>query len=245
VIRWKWYLVPFRSGFEEGSELAAMIILIGTMLPNSTGLLAGVRPTQGPAFSSVIALRWLFLIVAAGVAWPLANLSSVLGEPATLGHPSDWLSCGLFALSAVLLIARWYQGSDASRFPVSAVAFMAAASAICVQIDPIGDSSIFPFARGMHLLGWELNVRLVLLALCCLGVAETLRARGQSVAALLTCIVGVVTALAAGYVPHQEVLRWGYFLPTMSGVGVFAALAVSLEARSVASDAITTPSAAP
>ena len=126
-------------------------------------------------------LRWVFVLMAAAIAWPLAELSSVLDDQASVGHPSDWLACALFALAGLLLVARWFQSADSGRFPILGVALMFAASAICVQIDPIGDADTFPLMRSMKFLDLELNVRLVLLGLCSLGVAETLRARGAGV----------------------------------------------------------------
>ncbi len=246
AFKWPWYLGPLRSAFEEGSELTAMIILIYTTLPNSAGLFGNTRPAQGPAFSSVPMLRWVFVIAAAAIAWPVAQLSSILDNQASVGHPSDWLSCALFFLAAVLLIARWCQSSQRGRFPMSAVAFLAAASAICVQVDPIGDNTIFPFTRSMTFFDLELNVRLMLLALCCLGAAEAVRARGvgprgvgNRTGATLMAIAGVITAMVAGYTPTHA-LAWGYFATTLSGVAAFTALtlapAAAVEAAANASE---------
>lgn len=206
-----------------------MIILISTLLPNSTGLFSNTRPAQGPAFSSVPMLRFVLVIAAAVIVWPVARVSALLDQQATVGHPSDWLGCALFFLSAVLLISRWCQSSDSGRFPTSAVAFLCAASAICVQVDPIGDDTIFPFARAMEFFDLELNVRLMLLALCCLGAGEALRARGVGfrVGATSMAIVGVITAMASGYTPVNA-LAWGYFATTLAGVGAFGALALTL-----------------
>ena len=240
AFKWPWYLGPLRSAFEEGSELTAMIILIYTTLRNSTGLF-NAQPAQGPAFSSVPMLRWVLVIAAAAIAWPVAQLSSVLDNQASVGHPSDWLSCALFFLAAVLLIARWCQSSERGRFPTSAVAFLAAASAICVQVDPIGDNTIFPFTRSMTFFDLELNVRLMLLALCCLGAAEALRGRGVGyrTGATLMAIAGVLTAMIAGYTPTHA-LAWGYFATTLSGVVAFTALtltpAPAVEARASANE---------
>ncbi len=85
-----------------------------------------------------------------------------------------------------------------SKFPLTAVAFMVLASAICVQIDPIGDDNIFPFTRTLQFLGVEWNARLVLLALCSLGVAEALRARGSDyrTGAILMAIAGLLTVIS-------------------------------------------------
>ncbi len=114
-IKWPWYLVPFRSAFEEGSELTAMIILIYTMLPNSTGLFGGVRPAHGPTFSSVPMLRWVFVLVAAVIAWPVAGMSAMLDNQASVGHPSDWLACALVRVG----------GAAVDRAVVSVVGFRA------------------------------------------------------------------------------------------------------------------------
>jgi bacteriorhodopsin len=154
----------------------------------------------------------------------------LLDDQASVGHPSDWLACALFASSSLLLIARWFQSADMGKFPLSAVIYMTLASALCVQIDPIGDASVFPLSTTMTFFDLELNVRLVLLALCCLGVGEALRARGPGyrVAATLMALAGVIITLAAGYTP-QDALRWGYFASTLAGVAALAALAPAFE----------------
>jgi hypothetical protein len=51
AFRWPWYLGPLRSGFEEGSELVGMIILIYTMLPNSAGRRQRARAAMMRAYS--------------------------------------------------------------------------------------------------------------------------------------------------------------------------------------------------
>ncbi len=109
---------------------------------------------------------------------------------------------------------------------------MAVASAVCVQIDPVADDSIFPFSRSLQLLGLEWNARLVLLALCSLGAAEALRARGSEyrTAALLMAMVGLLTVIFAVYAPGESALRWGYFIATVAGVLNLGALSHGLTA---------------
>jgi hypothetical protein len=230
AFRWPWYLGPLRSGFEEGSELAGMMILIYTMMPNSAGLFSHARRTQAPAFSSIHAWRWLIVAVTALVAWPVAMLSASLDQQVVLGHYSDWLSCSLFFLSAGLVLHHWVQSSREPRsFPTAGIFWLCMASMLCVQIDPIGDSTVFPFTRSFQAFGIELNARLILLALCCLGAAESLRARGSSyrAGAILLAFAGVLSAIFAAY-SANEVLRWGYFATTAVGLTSFAALAHAL-----------------
>jgi hypothetical protein len=231
AFRWPWYVVPFRSAFEEGSELLGMLILIFTMAHNSTGLFSAVHPPRKPAFSSVAAWRWPIAIVAVAVAWPMAQLTAVLEKPSELGHPSDWLSAVLFVFSALLILHKWSQSSESGRFPVSTLAWLCFASAMCVQIDPIG---AFPFSLSMGGLGAELNTRLIIVALCCFGASESLRARprdqGYRAAATLLVFAAVLGVLfAACSAPNP--LRWGYFATTMTGVTTFAALAHALRQR--------------
>ena len=227
---WPWYLGPLRSGFEEGSELCGMIILIYTMLPNSAGLFSHARRTQAPAFSSIPALRWFIVVGAAIVAWPLSLFSAALDLQVVTGHLSDWLSCALFFLSAGLLLHHWNQSSrDARTFPAAGIFWLCMASVLCVQIDPIGDSNVFPFSRSFEAFGIELNARLLLLALCCVGAAESLRARGNGyrTSAIMLAFAGVLAAIFAAY-SAQEALRWGYFATTVVALMAFAALAQAL-----------------
>ncbi len=231
AFQWPWYLGPFRSGFEEGSELVGMMILIYTMLPNSGGLFSHARRAQAPTFSAIPALRWFIVAAAALVVWPVSILSSLLDEQATVGHLSDWMSCALFFLSAGLLLNHWMQSSrEPGSFPTAGIFWLCLASMLCVQIDPTGDSNVFPFTRSFHVFGTEVNARLLLLALCCLGAAESLRARGYiyRAGAILLTFAGVLSALLAAYSPAAEHLRWGYFAATLVGITTFAALSHAL-----------------
>jgi hypothetical protein len=233
AFKWPWYLGPLRSGFEEGSELVGMMILIYTMLPNSTGLFSHAHRTHAPAFSSVHAWRWLIVAASALVAWPIAILTAALDQQIVLGHYSDWLSCSLFFLSAALVLHHWLQSSrEPKTFPTAAIFWLCMASMLCVQIDPIGDSSVFPYTRSFEAFGIELNARLILLALCCLGAAESFRARGNlyRAGAILLAFTGVLSAIFAAY-SAQEALRWGYFATTVVGLTSFAALAHALREK--------------
>lgn len=230
AIKWPWYLGPFRSAFEEGSELTGMIILIYTMLPNSAGLFSHARWTEAPAFSVVPALRWFIVAAAALIAWPVSMLSASLDLQVVDGHLSDWLSCALFFLAAVLVLHDWIQSShDARTFPAAGLFWLCTASVLCVQIDPIGDSNIFPFTRSFEAFGMELNARLLLLALCCFGAAESLRARGGDYrsGALLIVAPGVLSLAVAAY-SADDALRWGYFATIAVALTTFTALAGSL-----------------
>ena len=237
AFRWPWYLSPLRSGFEEGSELAAMMILICTMLPNSAGLFSHARRTLAPAFSSVPALRWSIAASAAILAWPASTLSASLDLQHVTGHLADWISSALFFLSAALVLRHWISSSrDAGTFPATALFWLCFASMLCVQIDPIGDSNVFPFSRSFDVSGVEIGARPLLLALCCLGAAESFRARG-SLFRISAIMLGFVAALSAilGAYAAEEPLRWGYFATTAVAVATFAALAGALPERRVTS----------
>jgi hypothetical protein len=230
AFKWPWYLGPLRSGFEEGSELVGMMILIYTMLPNSVGLFSRPRRPHAPAFSIVPALRWFIVLSAAILAWPVASLSASLDLQIVMGHLSDWLSCALFFLSATLLLHHWNRSSrDARTFPTAGIFWLCAASMLCVQIDPIGDSNVFPFSRSFEAFGIVLNARLLLLTLCCLGAAESLRARGSlfKTSAIMLAFAGVLSAILAAY-SGIEPLRWGYFATTVVSLTTFTALAHAL-----------------
>ncbi|HEY1283729.1 MAG TPA: hypothetical protein VGE96_04550 [Steroidobacteraceae bacterium] len=234
AFQWPWYLVPFRAAFEEGSELLGMLILICTMVHNSMGLFSSARPPRKPAFSSVPALRWPIVIVGAGIAWPMAQLSTVLDLPAVLGHPSDWLAAVLFVFAALLLLNKWSQSPDGGRFPASTIAWLCFASALCVQINPIGESEAFPFSHPAGVLGIELNLRLVLLALCCFGASESLRARpqghGYRAGGLLLLVAAVLSVWLATFSAPNP-LRWAYFATTTVSLTAFTALAHALRQR--------------
>lgn len=240
AIRWPGYLVPFRSAFEEGSELLGMLILIYTTAHNSLGLFSTVHPPRKPAFSSVPALRWPIVILGVLIAWPMADLTAILDQPSMLGHPSDWLSAVLFAFAALLVFNRWSQSSDPGRFPVSTIAWLCFASAMCVQINPIGPSEAFPFSRSVDVFGAEINARLLVLALCCLGASESLRARtrdaGYRAGALLLLISAVLSALFA-VCPAPNPLLWGYLATTVVALTSFTALAHALRQRAPVSEA--------
>jgi hypothetical protein len=220
-----WYIRPFRFALEEGSELLAMLILIRTTMANSAGLFDRERPARAPAFTGLAAARWVILILAALIAWPLAALTASLGDQAALGHFSDWMSCALFFCSAALLARRWACAPVREPFPTSSVVLLCAASAICVQFDPIGDASIFPASSTIEWLDLELNTRLVLLALCCLGASESLRARGNGyrLGALSLAAAGVMSAVFSAC-STPSALWWGYFATSVVAIGAFASM---------------------
>lgn len=234
AFRWPWYIAPFRSAFEEGSELLGMLILLCTMVHNSMGLFSSAHPPRKPAFSSVPALRWPIAIAGCLIAWPMAQFTAALNQPAVLGHPSDWLAAVLFAFAALLILHHWSQSSDGGRFPVSTVAWLCSASALCVQINPIGQSEAFPFSHPAEVLGLELNLRLVLLALCCVGASESLRVRPQSQgyrAGSLLLLFAAVLGLWFSTISAPNPLRWAYFATTMVSLTAFTALAHALRQR--------------
>ncbi len=138
IVPLPWYIRPFRLALEEGCELAGMLTVIYTSMPNAAGLFDPARPAHGPAFSGLAAFRWPILLVAAVLAWPLAELTA---RPWTssllLGHFSDWTSCALFFFAAALLVRRWVCSNVRESFPTTGVVLLCAASAICVQFDPI------------------------------------------------------------------------------------------------------------
>jgi hypothetical protein len=219
VLELPWYLRPVRTAVEEGTELGGMLVLIYTTLPNS----------RDRIFTSVTRIRWGFALFASAVAWPLAELTAAMDEQAALGHLSDWLSCVLFTSSAAMLVANWAQSNPRESFPSTAVVLLCAASALCVQFDPVGDHELFPASSTIRVLGADLNTRLVLLALCCLGTAEALRGKGRSYrsGALLVAGIGLVAAGFAIF-STEDVLWWGYFATSLVAVGTFAAVATAL-----------------
>ncbi|HTU61695.1 MAG TPA: hypothetical protein VMF89_24735, partial [Polyangiales bacterium] len=220
--------------------LAGMMILIYTMIPNSPGLFSHARKMHSPAFSIVHAFRWFIVATAVLVIWPVSMLSAALDEQMVDGHLSDWLSCALFALSAAQVLHHWAQSArQPGTFPTAGIFWLCVASVLCVQIDPIGDTSIFPFTRSFEAFGVVLNARLILLALCCLGAAESLRARGNlyRAGAIMLAFAGVLSAILSAY-SAQEALRWGYFAAGVVGLTTFASLAHALPEQEHASESL-------
>ncbi|MEJ1962039.1 MAG: hypothetical protein WDO56_11060 [Gammaproteobacteria bacterium] len=240
IISLPWYVRPFRAALEEGSELAGMLILIHTAMPNSAGLFGTLRPPTEPAFSSVAALRWPIVIGAAVLAWPVTELTVSLDEQALLGHFSDWLAAVLFFLCAALLLRRWLQSPRAQRFPTAGVFLLCVASALCVQIDPIGDNNVFPAGTTVGLFGVELNTRLLLLALCCAGAGESLRAMGPGYrfSGSLLALVGALSATFAACL-GPEALWWGYFATLLVGLATFTVLALILRTSPIAATPVS------
>jgi hypothetical protein len=233
ILTLPWYIRPLRTAFEEGSELAGMLTIIYASMPNSSGLFESARPVRGPAFSGIAALRWPILVIASLIAWPLASFTASLGGQQDLGHFSDWMSCALFSFSAALLVRHWVCSPARESFPTSAVALLCAASAICVQFDPIGDRNIFAGSSTIDLFDVHLNTRLTLLALCCLGAAESLRARGSGyrTPAIWLATTGVMSA-AFSATTTPDVLWWGYFATSTVAIGAFATIALALHSPS-------------
>ena len=228
LIELPWYLRPIRTAIEEGTELAGMLILIRASLANSE---------EGRAFLCVAALRWPLAVLGVALAWPLAVLTASLGDQATLGHFSDWFSAVLFTASAALIVRSWLQSTVRESFPVSAVALICAAAAICVQFDPVGNHETFPASSTVCVLGVVFFLWLLLLTLSCLGTAEALRARGRDckAASLMMACVGLLAAVFAMY-STPDAVWWGYFATTAVATGTFAALAAGL--RNVRTDTL-------
>lgn len=218
VVMLPWYARPFRWAFEEGWELAGMLILIYAMRTNSSGpwTLAGTAT-----------LRWFFVAAAAVMAWPLASVTAALNDQADLGHLSDWLSSALFLLSAVLVVRKSIHAADPKGFPGAGVFMLCVASALCVQIDPIGDTSVFPYGATLQLFGITFNLRLLLLALCCAGAAESFRIRGQRAGVALLMCTAVLGVLLAAYAAESS-LTWAYFTTTIVALATFTSVALLL-----------------
>jgi hypothetical protein len=109
---------------------------------------------------------------------------------------------------------------------------------LCIQIDPISDNSVFPFSQSVEIFGLHLGPRLLLLALCCLGAAETLRARGSAyrTSAIMLAFAGVLSATLAAWAP-MEALRGVYFATTMVALITFTTLAQGLRSERSAVEA--------
>ena len=104
------------------------------------------------------------------------------------------------------------------------------ASALCVQIDPIGDTSIFPYGATLQLFGVTLNLRLTLLALCCAGAAESFRIRSQRAGIMLLSGAAVLSALLAAH-STERALTSGYIATTIVALATYSGVTLALQWR--------------
>jgi hypothetical protein len=165
-LNWPWYVRPFRSAFEEGSELAGMILIIHTCLHNSEGLFSR---SNSPAFSAVQGMRVAALLAGACAVFPMAYLTASLPDQ-EIGHPSDWLASTIYSLTAAWMLHVGLKSSDAGAMVKKGIAWLLFASAMTVQLPP---------DKAITLGGWGFNARQLIVALALLGLVEALRQAGR------------------------------------------------------------------
>jgi hypothetical protein len=195
---WPWYVKPFRSAFEEGSELVGMVLIIHTCMRNSEGLFSNSR---GPAFSAVYGTRFFALFAAACAVFPMAHLTASLPDQ-EIGHPSDWLTSTIYSLAAAWLLHVAVKSSGATRQIAKAIGWLLFVSAMTVQLPPLS---------AIELAGWSFNTRQLVIALALFGVAEALRQAGRqhSIAMRGWIALAALSLVVAATVPHSLLASYG------------------------------------
>ncbi len=158
-----------------------MMILIYTMLPNSTGLFSHARRPHAPAFSIVPGLRWFIVVTAASPRLADCDAQRVAGSA-----DRRRASVGLDVVRDVLPVRR--VGAESLGAVVARgshlphrrhLLALPRLHAVRADRSDQATATCFRSPARSKAFGLVLNARLILLALCCAGAAESLRARGH------------------------------------------------------------------
>lgn len=121
-----------RAGLEEGTELIAMLIIIGVTLRN--GSPRALSPREQAPFASVLWLRaplvYGALVVGALLAWYTAGLNDHRGNPAM------WVASSAFMLNALATLALAFQAGHVSSQRMLLILGSIAASAVTAGFTP-------------------------------------------------------------------------------------------------------------
>jgi len=90
-----------RALLEEGTEIVAMLMLIGITRANSLALLASSAPET---FAAIARFRAPLIVVAAVLVPVLTAATFVLPYP---GGPANWLASSLYLACALLVVRRF------------------------------------------------------------------------------------------------------------------------------------------
>src|SRR5690606_18405329 len=106
---WQQVVTPgVRAGLEEGTELAAALLLIQAALPNTRGIFAPGRGRDTPVLDAVLAWRGGLLGLSLASAPVLAALTAAWAGDGR-GRPADWLAMALFLLVALAALRPFFR----------------------------------------------------------------------------------------------------------------------------------------
>lgn len=211
---WQRVVTPgVRAGLEEGTELAAALLLIRAALPNTRGIFAPGRGRETPVFDVVLVWRGGLVGLSLIAAPVLAALTAAWAGDGR-GHPAGWLAMALFLLVALAALRPFFHTGEA----VGAGAWIAAGVAVVASAVSIGLDAARPYAllaaALMLTAGWLLmpgqprGLVLAAGALIAMSAAVPLlvpsgfvHALSPTVAALIAFVVGTRPGLQAAPVP--------------------------------------------
>lgn len=133
AIVWPDAWLSVRAGFEEGTELVAMLILLKVTMVNSRQFFQ--QATDRPAASLEAPGRMRTPIVVAGIfVCPiLALLTAALPDLGSRGNPSDWFASTTFLLAALVSLRNYRKGQS---FPGILTAFACLVGSFAIVINP-------------------------------------------------------------------------------------------------------------
>lgn len=202
-----------RAALEEGTELAAMLILI-SVARNNTRALLGKRPLC--ALSS--ASHRTELISAAIILAPVLAVATVmLPFP---GGPADWLAACLYLLSALVIVRAVLIGQRALTIRVSCLLGMyLVASAM---------SSMIRITNDLVIMDMPISVRGLFLSAILLTASVLVRTTGRQAAGVVMRICAALIFLTSFWSPDMSALSQLVWCLIPSAV---ALLIFSIESR--------------
>jgi PAS domain S-box-containing protein len=199
-----------RALLEEGTEIAAMLLLIAVTAPNSAALLR----TQGEAFAITARYRPFVLIAGPLLTAALAAATFVLPYPP---GPANWLMQSLYLLCTLLVLGHWLAPNSPST---------AGAALLFLLYVAGGASSVVNMGWDPEVLGAPISLRGVGTAALLLAALPILRMNGRDVNYHFLVLAAAVV-LAASVGPGSQ-LMWSA-LPPLVALGFF-----SIESQSAA-----------
>jgi hypothetical protein len=232
-LNWPWWAQGLRVGFEEGTELLGVFLLLCVVAspvprPESANPLAQLVPRA----RTFIALKPTVVLVTLLSLFPLTELTATLTDLAYRGIPATWLP---FMLLNLAWMSAWACAQFARDY--RRAFFLASFLAFFFSLDQI---IVFERIIDKQLVRGELgNWMFPCLAFVCMAIPE-LRTRSNLI------IVGTLLPLGLLLkVPSLEIVPW--LVISLHSLGIFSVLVSGLEglitrpARPTAGKRITLP----